>query len=45
MAHMCVHMYHKKIKYHMLGKKCVATQNVMVACSFDIYICLGWMRR
>jgi hypothetical protein len=37
MEHMCVLVYHKKIKYHLLA-------NIMVACSFDMQFIFVWAR-
>jgi hypothetical protein len=44
MEHMCVLVYHKKIKYHLLAEKGVPTQNIMAACSFDMQFTFVWAR-
>ena len=44
MEHMCVLVYHKKIKYHLLTEKGVPTQNIIAACSFDMQFTFVWTR-
>jgi hypothetical protein len=42
MEHMFVPTYHLKIKFHLLEKKGVTTQNVMAAYSFDMQFMFVW---
>jgi hypothetical protein len=45
MEHMCELAYQLKIKFHLSEEKCVLTQNIMAACSFDMqfmFVWVGW---
>jgi hypothetical protein len=42
MVHICGYVFLHKIKYHLSVEKCVPTQNVMAACSFDMQFTFVW---